>query len=36
MIFVPDPYYGESSGFDLVLDILEDACQGLLNEIKGN
>ena len=33
---VPDPYYGESSGFDLVLDILEDACQGLLNEIKGN
>lgn len=27
---VPDPYYGGSQGFDLVLDLLEDACQGLL------
>ncbi|MGQ8336694.1 low molecular weight protein-tyrosine-phosphatase [Sunxiuqinia sp. A32] len=32
---VPDPYYGGSDGFELVLDILEDACEGLLNEIKG-
>ncbi|WP_423128841.1 low molecular weight protein-tyrosine-phosphatase [Gaoshiqia sp. Z1-71] len=32
---VPDPYYGGSEGFELVLDILEDACQGLLNELKG-
>ena len=32
---VPDPYYGGSNGFELVLDILEDACEGLLNEIKG-
>ena len=25
---VPDPYYGGSDGFELVLDILEDASQG--------
>lgn len=30
---VPDPYYGGADGFELVLDILEDACQGLLNRI---
>ena len=29
--YVPDPYYGGSQGFELVLDILEDACEGLLN-----
>lgn len=28
---VPDPYYGGASGFENVLDILEDACQGLLD-----
>lgn len=27
---VPDPYYGGASGFESVLDIVEDACQGLL------
>ena len=27
---VPDPYYGGEGGFELVLDILEDACRGLL------
>lgn len=27
---VPDPYYGGDSGFELVLDILEDSCNGLL------
>jgi protein-tyrosine phosphatase len=32
---VPDPYYGGTDGFELVLDILEDACEGLLNEVKG-
>lgn len=32
---VPDPYYGGADGFELVLDILEDACEGLLNEVKG-
>lgn len=30
---VPDPYYGGASGFELVLDLLEDACQGLLNQL---
>ncbi len=30
---VPDPYYGSDSGFEYVLDILQDACQGLLEEI---
>lgn len=28
--YVPDPYYGGASGFELVLDLLEDACAGLL------
>jgi len=32
---IPDPYYGGDQGFELVLDILEDACEGLLNEIQG-
>ncbi|MGC8711436.1 MAG: low molecular weight protein-tyrosine-phosphatase [Leptodesmis sp.] len=27
---VPDPYYGGPNGFNQVLDILTDACQGLL------
>jgi protein-tyrosine phosphatase len=31
---VPDPYYSGPEGFELVLDILEDACAGLLNKIK--
>jgi protein-tyrosine phosphatase len=31
---VPDPYYGEGEGFELVIDILEDACAGLLEEIQ--
>lgn len=31
---VPDPYYGGESGFDYVMDLLEDACQGLLQEVK--
>jgi protein-tyrosine phosphatase len=29
---VPDPYYGGSAGFERVLDILEDACAGLLRQ----
>ena len=28
---VPDPYYGGAAGFELVLDILEDACNGLIS-----
>ncbi len=31
---VPDPYYGGTSGFEIVLDILEDACLGLFIKIK--
>lgn len=30
---VPDPYYGGADGFELVLDLLEDACEGLLEKI---
>ncbi len=30
---VPDPYYGGEEGFENVLDILEDACEGLVEEI---
>jgi protein-tyrosine phosphatase len=29
---VPDPYYGGDEGFELVLDLLEDACEGLLEK----
>ena len=32
--YVPDPYYGGAQGFETVLDILEDACSGLLEEIR--
>ena len=31
---VPDPYYEGHEGFELVLDLLEDACEGLLNDLK--
>ena len=31
---VPDPYDGNAKAFELVLDILEDACKGLLEKIK--
>lgn len=31
---VPDPYYGGDDGFELVLDLLEDACEGLLRELE--
>ena len=30
---VPDPYYGGPEGFDQVIDLLLDACDGLLKEI---
>ncbi len=30
---VPDPYYGGADGFELVLDLLEDACEGLLKAL---
>jgi len=31
---VPDPYFGGSKGFELVLDLLQDACEGLLTGIR--
>jgi protein-tyrosine phosphatase len=30
---VPDPYYGLAHDFDLVLDMIEDAAEGLLDSI---
>ena len=30
---VPDPYYGDGDGFEQVIDILEDACAGLLRTL---
>lgn len=32
--YVPDPYYEGSEGFELVLDLLEDACEALLDDIQ--
>jgi protein-tyrosine phosphatase len=31
---VPDPYYGGPHGFDRVLDLVEAACRGLLDEVR--
>jgi protein-tyrosine phosphatase len=31
---VPDPYYGGADGFERVLDMVEDAAQGLLEQIR--
>lgn len=31
---VPDPYYGGAEGFEYVLDLLEDACAGLLEHLR--
>ncbi|MDY7217997.1 low molecular weight protein-tyrosine-phosphatase [Denitrificimonas sp. JX-1] len=33
---VPDPYYGGEDGFELVLDMLEQASQVLLDEVKAH
>jgi protein-tyrosine phosphatase len=30
---VPDPYYGGEDGFSLVLNLLEDACENLINTV---
>lgn len=30
---VPDPYYGGADGFTVVLNLLEDACEGLLESM---
>jgi len=31
---VPDPYYGGEAGFETVLDLLDDACTGLVSHLK--
>ncbi len=31
---VPDPYYGGAAGFEAVLDLVEDACEGLLRHLE--
>lgn len=31
--YVPDPYYEGREGFELVLDLLEDGCDGLIDRI---
>ena len=33
---VPDPYYGGDNGFEVVLDMIEDAAQGLLKTIQAH
>lgn len=30
---IPDPYYGGDSGFELVIELLEDACNGLIEHL---
>jgi len=31
---VPDPYYGGAEGFNYVIDLLMDACEGLLEDVQ--
>lgn len=31
--YIPDPYYGGNEGFEFVLDLLEDACGGLIEHL---
>ena len=31
---VPDPYYGGDEGFERVLDLVEDACEGLIADLR--
>jgi protein-tyrosine phosphatase len=33
---VPDPYYGDARGFDVVLDLVESAADGLLAEVRAH
>ena len=35
-IEVPDPYYGGSNGFELVLDLVEEASRGLLSQLQAS
>ncbi len=34
MLDVPDPYYGGETGFEYVLDLIENGCAGLLNYLR--
>ena len=31
---IPDPYYGDDRDFEYVIELLEDACQGLFEDIR--
>jgi protein-tyrosine phosphatase len=33
---VPDPYYGGPDGFEHVLDLVQDACEGLLTHVRSS
>lgn len=33
---VPDPYYGGRKGFEMVIELIERACDGLLTEVRAN
>lgn len=33
---IPDPYYGSDSDFEWVIELLEDACDGLLKQLRAN
>jgi len=33
---VPDPYYGQGRGFEIVLNLVEDASEGLLTQLRSN
>ncbi len=32
---VPDPYYGDDEGFHEVYDMLKEACENLINDVRG-
>ena len=32
---IPDPYYGSTRDFELVVELLEDACEGLMQKTSG-
>lgn len=33
--YVPDPYYEGAEGFELVLDLLDEGCRNLFNQLEG-
>ena len=32
--YIPDPYYGGDEQFELVIELLEDACMGLFDSLQ--